>query len=52
MPGGWFEIIIRDVTKGLDKRLNEIRADIKIFNSEVEAEIAANQAAAGKQKKK
>ena len=42
MPGGWFEIIIRDVTKGIEgKRLADIRADIKIFDSEAEAEKAA-----------
>jgi hypothetical protein len=42
MPGGWFEIIIRDVTKGIEgKRLADIRADIKIFDSEADAEKAA-----------
>lgn len=52
--GGLFELIITDVTKGLEesKLLPPLRIDLKIFDSEVEAEAAAANAAAAKGKKK
>jgi len=51
---GWFEIIIRDVTRGIpeEKRLGETRVDLKVFDSEAEAAFLAEQAAAAKGKKK
>lgn len=51
---GAYEIVITDVTKGIDesKLLPPMRLDIRIIDSEAEAEMAAAQAAAGKGKKK
>jgi len=53
MPSGQFEIIIRDVTRGIPENelLPETRIDLKVFNSEQEAELLANQAAAAKANK-
>jgi hypothetical protein len=53
MPSGQFEIIIRDVTRGIPENelLPETRIDLKVFNSEQEAEMLANQAAAAKANK-
>lgn len=47
---GSYEIVITDKTVGIseDKYLNPTRIDFKIFDSAVEAEEAAAQAAAGK----
>lgn len=52
--GGLYELIITDVTKGLDpnKLLPALRIDLKIFDSVADAEAAAANAAAGKGKKK
>ena len=36
-PGGTYEMIIRDVTKGIQNHLEEMRIDLKVFDSEVEA---------------
>lgn len=51
--GGWFELVITDKTRGLseEQRLPPTRMDLRVFNSEQEAEAAANAAAAGKKKK-
>ena len=53
-PSGTYEIVVTDVTAGIEasKRLQETRIDLKLIDSEAEAELAATQAAAGKQKKK
>jgi hypothetical protein len=52
--GGLFELIITEVTQGLDpyKLLPAMRVDLKVFDSEADAELAAANAAAGKGKKK
>lgn len=53
-PSGTYEIVITDVTRGIEdsQKLAETRIDLKLIDSEAEAELAATQAAAGKQKKK
>ena len=52
--GGLYELIITDVTTGLDQRkiLPQLKIDLKVFDSGAEAEAAAANAAAGKGKKK
>ena len=52
--GGLYELSIKDVTSGLDesKLLPTLKADLKVFDSVAEAELAAANAAAGKGKKK
>ena len=54
LPSGSYEIVINDVTKGITetKLLKPMRIDLKIFDSEVEAEIAANSAPVKGGKKK
>lgn len=53
-PSGNYEIVIKDITDGMpdSDKLETMRLDLKIFDSEVEAEHAAAQAAAGGKKKK
>ena len=53
--GGMYEIVIRDVTRGVpeNERLEPTRLDFKVFDSEAEAEALANaqaQAKGGKKK--
>ena len=52
--GGLYELIVRDVTEGLEeaKLLPTLKIDLKVFDSVAEAELAAVNAAAGKGKKK
>ena len=52
--GGLYELVIRDVTVGLEesKLLPSLRIDLRVIDSVAEAELAAANAAAGKGKKK
>ena len=51
---GTYEIVIKDVTKGIENHLEPMRMDLKVFDSEVEAaelaELAAAAKAGGKKK--
>ena len=53
-PSGTYEIVITDATRGIDdnERLPSTRIDLRVFDSEADAEAAANQAAASKGAKK
>ena len=53
-PAGNFEIVVTDVTEGIpdEEKLEQMRLDLKLFDSEADAEQAAAQAAAGGGKKK
>ena len=43
LPSGQYEVVIRDITHGIEEsaRREEKRLDLKLLNSEVEAELAA-----------
>ena len=45
---GTYEIVVTDVTKGIENHLEQMRMDLKVFDSEVEAAELAEQAAAAK----
>jgi hypothetical protein len=45
---GTYEIVITDVTSGIENHLEPMRMDLKVFDSEVEAAELAEQAAAAK----
>lgn len=51
---GNYEVVIKDITNGIleEDKLETMRLDLKVFDSEVEAEQAAAHAAAGGKKKK
>lgn len=54
LKAGVYEIVVRDITHGLDEAdlLADQRIDLKLMDSEAEAEAAAAAAAAGGGKKK
>ena len=45
---GTYEIVIKDVTDGIQNHLEPMRMDLKVFDSEAEAAELAEQAAAAK----
>ena len=45
---GTYEIVITDVTQGIQNHLEPMRMDLKVFDSEAEAADLAEQAAAAK----
>jgi hypothetical protein len=45
---GTYEIVVTDITQGIENHLEPMRMDLKVFDSEAEAAELAEQAAASK----